>query len=180
MSFTNNFSYKNFLDLSFQFDWIAKAMQYNQTKEWMYSEGLHKDYDKPVTIGGQSGNWTAYYRSFYDASESNGTKDFFLENSSFVRLRNVSLSLDVAKLHKIPFTNRMQVMISGRNLLTFTKYTGFDPESNVNTFGAGTGAAGASGSSTGTTNQSTVQKGLDYFSFPNTKSVQIGINIGIN
>ena len=180
MSFTNTIAYKDFLNISFQFDWVAKAMQYNQTKEWMYSEGLHKDYDVPVTIGGQSGNWTAYYRSFYDASESNGTKDFFLENSSFVRLRNASVALDIAKLTKVPFTNRLQLMVSGRNLLTFTKYTGFDPESNVNTFGAGTGAAGASGSSTGTTNQSTVQKGLDYFSFPNTRSVQVGVNIGIN
>jgi hypothetical protein len=45
-----------------------------------------------------------------------------------------------------------------------------DPEANQNTTGAG---------STGTT-QTTVQKGLDYWSFPNTKSYQIGINIGIN
>jgi len=170
MSFTNTFSYKDYLNLSFQFDWIAKAYQYNQTKEWMYSEGLHGDFDKPVTINGQTGNWTAYYRSFYDAVESNGTKDYFLENSSFVRLRNVALSFDIAKVWKIPFTNRLQLTISGRNLLTFTKYTGMDPEANENTTGGG---------STGTT-QTTVQKGLDYWSFPNTKSMQVGINIGLN
>jgi TonB-linked SusC/RagA family outer membrane protein len=170
MSFTNTVSFKDYLNLSFQIDWVAKALQYNQTKEWMYSEGLHGDFDKPVTINGQSGNWTAYYRSFYDAVESNGTKDYFLENSSFVRLRNVSLALDVAKLVKIPFTNRLQLVVSGRNLLTFSKYTGMDPEANQNTTGGG---------STGTT-QTTVQKGLDYWSFPNTKSVQIGINIGLN
>ena len=170
MSFTNTVSYKEYLNLSFQFDWVAGAKQYNQTKEWMYSEGLHGDFDKPVTINGQTGNWTAYYKSFYDASESNGTKDFFLENSSFVRLRNLSLSLDVAKLVKIPFTNRLQIALSGRNLLTFTKYTGFDPEANQNTTGQG---------STGT-QQTTVQKGLDYWSFPNTRSFQVGINVGIN
>jgi TonB-dependent starch-binding outer membrane protein SusC len=170
MSFTNTISYKDYLNLSFQFDWIAGAKQYNQTKEWMYSEGLHGDFDKPVTIDGQTGNWTAYYRSFYDAVESNGTKDFFLENSSFVRLRNLSLAVDMAKLFKIPFTNRLQLTVSGRNLLTFTKYTGLDPEANQNTTGSG---------STGTT-QSTVQKGLDFWSFPNTKSFQVGINIGLN
>ena len=170
MSFTNTLSYKDYLNLSFQFDWVAGAKQYNQTKEWMYSEGLHGDFDKPVNINGQTGNWTAYYRSFYDASESNGTKDYFLENSSFVRLRNISLAFDVAKLVKIPFTNRLQVTVSGRNLLTFTKYTGMDPEANQNTTGGG---------STGTS-QTSVQKGLDYWSFPNTKSVQVGINVGIN
>lgn len=169
MSFTNTLSYKDYLNLSFQFDWIAGAKQYNQTKEWMYSEGLHGDYDKPVTIGGESAPWTAYYRSFYDASESNGTKDYFLEDASFVRLRNVSLAFDAAKFWKIPFTNKLQIVFSGRNLLTFTKYTGMDPEANQNTTGAGSTS----------TNQTTVQRGLDYWSFPNTKSYQIGINIGL-
>ena len=169
MSFTNSISYKDYLNLSFQFDWIAGAKQYNQTKEWMYSEGLHGDFDKSVTIGGVSAPWTAYYKSFYDASESNGTKDYFLEDASFVRLRNVSLSFDVAKFTKVPFTNKLQIVFSGRNLLTFTKYTGMDPEANQNTTGAGSTS----------TNQTTVQRGLDYWSFPNTKSYQIGINIGL-
>ena len=171
MSFTNTITFKEYLTVSFQFDWIAKALQYNQTKEWMYSEGLHGDFDKPVTIGGQTGAWTAYYRSFYDAAESNGTKDYFLENSSFLRLRNLSVAFDAAKLWKIPFTNRLQIVLSGRNVFTITKYTGMDPEANVNT---------DAGSNTPNTNQTTVQKGLDYFSFPNTRSFQIGINIGLN
>lgn len=169
-SFTNTLNYKGFASLSFQFDWIGKALQYNQTKEWMYSEGLHGDFDKPVTIAGQTGAFAAYYKSFYDASESNGTKDYFLENSSFVRLRNVSLGIDLAHFMKVSFTNKLQLVFSGRNLLTWTKYTGMDPEANQNTSGGGTVP----------TNQTTVQKGLDYFSFPNTKSYQIGINIGLN
>ena len=170
MSFTNSFTYKDFLSLSMQVDVVGGAQQYNQTKEWMYSEGLHNDFDKPVTIGGVSAPYTAYYKSFYDASESNGTKDYFLEDASFVRLRNVALSFDAAKFWKVPFTNKLQIVFSGRNLMTLTKYSGMDPEANQNTTGAG---------STGTT-QTTVQKGLDYWSFPNTKSYQIGINIGIN
>ncbi len=170
MSFTNTFSYKDYLTVSFQFDWYAKALQYNQTKEWMYSEGLHGDFDKPVNIGGATGAWTAYYKSFYDASESNGTKDYFLENSSFLRLRNLSIGFDVAKFTKIPFTNRLQIILSGRNIWTKTKYTGLDPESNENTSNGGSV----------NTSQTSVQRGLDFFSFPNTKSFQIGINIGLN
>jgi len=170
MSFTNTFTFKDYLSLSFQFDWFYKAMQYNQTKEWMYSEGLHGDYDKPVTINGQSAPWVAYYKSFYDAVESNGTKDYFLENSSFLRLRNIALSFDVAKFVKIPFVNRMQLVLSGRNIWTSTSYTGMDPEANQNTSGGGV---------VGST-QTTVQKGLDFWSFPNTKSYQVGLNIGLN
>lgn len=170
MSFTNTINYKKYLSLSFQLDWISGAMQYNQTKEWMYSEGLHGDFDKPVTINGQTGAFTAYYKSFYDASESNGTKDYFLEKSSFLRLRNISISFDVAKFIKIPFTDKMQFFVSGRNIWTSTKYTGLDPEANQNTSGSGSTSS----------SQTSVQRGLDYFSFPNTKSYQIGLNIGLN
>jgi hypothetical protein len=141
---------------------------YNQTKEWMYSEGLHGDYDKPVTIDGESGAWTAYYKSFYDASESNGTKDYFLENSSFARLRNVSVGLDLAKLFTIKGFNRLQVTFSGRNLYTITNYSGMDPESSQNTSGGATTSAAP---------QVATQRGLDFFSFPNFKSYQIGLNV---
>ena len=169
ISFTNSFHYKSFLNFSFQVDWISKQKTYNSTKEWMYSEGLHGDFDKSVNIGGESKPYTAYYKSFYDASESNGTKDYFLENSSFVRLRNVSVALDVAKLFKMPF-KKCQVVLTGRNLLTFTKYTGFDPEANVNTSAGGTGSSAP---------QIATQRGLDYWAFPNFKSYQIGVNFGL-
>ncbi len=168
MAFTNTFSYKNYLNVSFQVDWVYGSKTYNQTKEWMYSEGLHRDYDDAVTINGESGAWTAYYRSFYDAVESNGTKDYFLENSSFARLRNVSVAFDIAKFFNIPKINTLQLVLSGRNLATITKYTGFDPESSQNTAGGGTGSAAP---------QNATQRGLDFWSFPNFKSYQVGLNV---
>jgi len=168
-SFTNTFHYKNYLNFSFQVDWIYKQVTYNSTKEWMYSEGLHGDYDKAVKIGGETKPFTAYYKSFYDASESNGTKDYFLESSSFVRLRNVNVAFDLAKVFKMPF-KKCQIILTGRNLLTITKYTGFDPEANVNTSGGGTGSAAG---------QIATQRGLDLWAFPNFKSYQVGINFGL-
>jgi TonB-dependent starch-binding outer membrane protein SusC len=168
MTFINNFSYKDYLTLSVQVDWVAGAKVYNQTKEWMYSEGLHKDYDKPLTINGETGAWTAYYKSFYDATESNGTKDYFLENASFARLRNLTLGFDFAKFFQWQKINRLQLVFTGRNLATITNYSGFDPESNQNTSGGGTGSAAP---------QSAVQRGLDFWSFPNFKSYQVGLTI---
>jgi len=169
-SVTNTLTYKDFLTLSFQIDWVSGMKTYNQTKEWMYSEGLHGDYDKSVTFkNGESGPYSAYYKSFYDASESNGTKSFFLENSSFARLRNLSIGFDFAKFFKISKINKLQLQLTGRNLATITKYTGFDPEANNNVSGSGTGT-GAS--------QVSAQRGLDYWAFPNTKSYQIGLNVG--
>jgi len=167
---TNTIAYKDYLTLSFQIDWVGGMKTYNQTKEWMYSEGLHGDYDKPVSSkSGEKGAYTAYYKSFYDASESNGTKNYFLENSSFARLRNLSIGFDLAKYFKISKINKLQLMLTGRNLATITKYSGFDPEANNNTSSGGTGS-GAS--------QVAGQRGLDFWAFPNVKSYQIGLNIG--
>jgi TonB-linked SusC/RagA family outer membrane protein len=169
-AFINTFTYKDFLTLTVQIDWVYGMKTYNQTKEWMYSEGLHGDFDKSVSFkSGESGPYTAYYKSFYDASESNGTKDYFLENSSFARLRNLALGFDFARFFKIGKINKLQLMLTGRNLATITKYTGFDPEANNNTQGSSTGTAAS---------QVAGQRGLDYWAFPNTKSYQVGLNIG--
>ncbi|HEY8936256.1 MAG TPA: SusC/RagA family TonB-linked outer membrane protein [Cyclobacteriaceae bacterium] len=168
MSFINEFSYKDFLTLNVQIDWYSGVKTYNQTKEWMYSEGLHGDFDKPVTIDGEKGNWTAYYKSFYDASESNGTKDYFLENSSFARLRNLTVGFDIAKFAQSTKIKSLKLTFTGRNLYTITKYTGFDPEASQNVSGGGTGSAAP---------QVATQRGLDYWSFPNFKSYQIGLNV---
>jgi hypothetical protein len=67
--------------------------------------------------------------------------------------------------------SRLQLAFSGRNLATFTKYTGFDPEANLNTSGGGTGTAAG---------QTSTQRGLDYWAFPNFKSYQISLNVSIN
>ncbi|MDQ6842721.1 MAG: SusC/RagA family TonB-linked outer membrane protein [Bacteroidota bacterium] len=161
LSFTNTFSYKDYVVLSFQWDWFYGSKRYNQTKEWAYSEGLDGDYDNPVTINGVTLPFSAFYKSYYDAVESNGTKDFFFENASFFRLRNISLAFDAAKFLKFKGVNRLQLVLSGRNIVTFTKYRGFDPEAT----------------SDGTANNS-IQRGADQFAFPNLKSYQVGLNLG--
>jgi TonB-linked SusC/RagA family outer membrane protein len=161
LSFTNSIGYKDYFTLSFQFDWFYGAKRYNQTKEWMYSEGLHGDYDKPVIINNVTLPFTAFYKSYYDAAESNGTKDFFFEDATFLRLRNVALGFDFAKFFRMKVMNKLQLVLSGRNLWTVTKYTGMDPEST-----------------SGGTENSSYQRGADQFSFPNFKSYQVGVNVG--
>lgn len=57
-----------------------------------------------------------------------------LENASFLRLKNVRLSyaLPSAWFEKIGVISGVRVYVTGRNLLTFTKFTGFDPEAGYN------------------------------------------------
>ncbi|MEN8858334.1 MAG: SusC/RagA family TonB-linked outer membrane protein [Flavobacteriaceae bacterium] len=58
--------------------------------------------------------------------------DRYLEDASFLRLRNVSLSysLDSETLAKTKFLSGLRVYVQGTNLITWTKWRGFDPESN--------------------------------------------------
>jgi TonB-linked SusC/RagA family outer membrane protein len=167
MSFINSLGFRDFLTLSFQFDWVYGSHLYNQTKEWMYRDGISGDFAKPVTIDGQTGAYSAYYASAYYAlwgslsgAGNNATKDYFVEDASFLRLRNVSLAFDLAKIVKLPYLNRCQLVLTGRNILTVTNYTGLDPEIS-------------SGSS-----NSSFDRGIDHSTLPNTKSYQVGLNIG--
>lgn len=167
MSFINGVTFKDYLSLNFQFDWVYGSHLYNQTKEWMYRDGISGDFTKRVNIDGNVGAYSAYWSSAYynlwgslRGAGNNATKDFFVEDASFVRLRNISLAFDLAKVVKLPYLNKAQIVLTGRNILTFTKYSGYDPEVS----------SGASNSS--------FDRGVDHSTLPNTKSYQIGLNIG--
>ena len=160
MSFINDFSYKNFLTAGVQFDWVQGNHLYNQTKEWMYRDGIHGDYTQQITINGESAAWSAFYRGVYAEVSRNGTKNYFYEDASFVRLRNVYVAIDFAKLFNIPKMKKLQLVLTGRNLATWTKYTGMDPEI-----------------SSGTVN-SAWDRGTDHNTLPNFKTYQGTLNIG--
>lgn len=84
---------------------------------------------------------------------------YFLENGSYVRLKDLSLSYDLPKsiLSKFGVT-RLMPYISTTNLLTLTKYSGHDPE--VNQYG----------------NSGAVQ-GLDWGTYPMNKSFVVGLKV---
>ncbi len=54
--------------------------------------------------------------------------DVLLFDASFLKLRELSLSYDFKLKPLQPFVKNMRVSVIGRNLLTFTKYPGYDPE----------------------------------------------------
>ena len=166
-SFINSLNWKNTISFGFQFDWINGSHLYNQTNEWLYRDAISSDYTKPVTINGETGAWTAYYASAYYALGNtargvgnNVTKDYFYRDASFVRLRNVSLGIDFSRFAKKEWLKKCQLVLSGRNLLTFTKYDGLDPEIS----------SGASNSA--------FDRGIDHSTIPNLKAYQATLNLG--
>ncbi|MDP1844652.1 MAG: SusC/RagA family TonB-linked outer membrane protein [Sediminibacterium sp.] len=160
MSFINSVNYKGIVNFGMQWDWVSGSSLYNQTKQWMYRDGIHADYGVPVNIDGQTEAWTAFYRGAYAVRQANGTKSYFMEDASFWRLRNISVGVDFAKVFKLKGFTKLQLLFSGRNLITITKYTGYDPEVS----------SGA--------NNSAWDRAVDHNTVPNIKSYQLGLNVG--
>lgn len=156
MSFINSFSFKNYLTLSFQIDWVKGNDIYNQTRQWLYRDLVHGDNTQPVTIGGRTGAFARYYTSQYNTNQPNGQ---FVEDGSFARLRDISLSFDFAKFFKMKSFSTLRLTLSGRNLFTITDYSGLDPEASAFV-------------------NNPAQRGLDLYAFPNFRTYSVGLTAG--
>ncbi len=87
-----------------------------------------------------------------------GVNTQFVEDGSWLRLRELNLSYSLPKelLQKVKISGAT-FTLTGRNLLLFTKYSGIDPETNLN----------------GDNNAA----GYDYFTMPNTRSYGFACSI---
>jgi len=87
---------------------------------------------RDITFWEQNFDENAYplYNPWSAVSPYQAEQDMFLEDGSFVKLRNLSVGYDLTALvnrQKQTF-DRFYVYLSGNNLLTYTKYSGRDPE----------------------------------------------------
>jgi TonB-linked SusC/RagA family outer membrane protein len=156
MTFLNSFRIFKNLSIATQLDWVYGNQIYNQTRQWLYRDYLSGDFDEPVTINGESKAWVNYYNSLYHTNNSNAN---FVEDGSFLRLRELTLNYNLTNLIKTNFINNAQISLSGRNLFTITNYTGMDPEAAASF-------------------NNPLRRGLDLFSFPNFKTYQVSLSLG--
>ena len=163
MSFINTFTFFKHLNVGFQWDLYRGNSIYNLTRQWLYRDRIHKDFDNEITVDGESGAYVGYYASLYNSVQRTG---WFVEDGSFLRLRDVTLTYQFGNILNSKWMKNIAFTISGRNLITFTKYSGLDPEATSAQDSQGNRTFGA-GSNIGT----------DYFAIPNLRSLQVGINI---
>lgn len=81
--------------------------------------------------------------------------DYWVEDASYLRMRSITLSYDLPVL-KSRLIEKAQLYVSGQNLITFTNYTGFDPEVNLG-------------------EQDNLLLGYDYGSYPSAKMYVVGL-----
>jgi len=88
------------------------------------------------------------------------TSTYHVEDGSYIRLQNINVAYNISNklCNKIGISS-IRVYISGQNLVTWTKYSGYNPE--VNLYG----------------NNDALTPGVDYGVYPLSKTLVFGTNI---
>lgn len=156
-SLTNIFRFKNF-DLTVFLNSSYGNKIFNRT-----SANLDLGSGYTGAIGNLRNRWTTTNTTatVHRAEETPAVviSDRYIEDGSYLRLKNVTLGYSLSKklLSKVKL-KALRLYVSGQNLLTWTKYTGYDPEVSSN-------------------GQNAVSSGNDTGAYPTSKTVLGGINL---
>lgn len=157
--FSNDFSYRGFdLNVFFQWSYGAQVMNANRINfengnktylnQYKSFEGRWTPENPTSNIPRAGGQYGYVY------------SDRTLEDGSFLRLKTVQLGYNVpqALLQRAKIKS-LRVFVAAQNLITWTKYTGSDPEVAIG--------------------YSALTPGFDYSSYPRARTATIGLNLGL-
>ncbi|MEO6778365.1 MAG: SusC/RagA family TonB-linked outer membrane protein [Gemmatimonadaceae bacterium] len=147
---------------------------YNQGRGWGLLDFLAIDDDQSGKDAGTAKPLGYYYRAalpdngsgtggFYDIL---GPNSIMTEDASFVKLREFTVGYHIGSFGRLG--GDWTISGSGRNLKTWTKYKGFDPEVG---YGAVSGTGGADANSPG----SAVLNAVDAYQFPNLRTFTMSL-----
>ena len=155
---TNNFSYKGF-ELNVFINGVSGNKIANLNR--LNLENLTGTINQSAEV---LNRWTGpntsnvIPRATRTPTTPNFFSDRYVEDGSFLRLRNITFAYNLpATLLNKANIRAIRVYVSGQNLVTFTKYSGYDPEVN-------------SGGSSSTT------LGVDFGSYPSSGMFLVGLN----
>ena len=141
------------------FDGQSGGNIYNRTRQWGAREAATGDVDQYGKPDGLK-KPTIYYRDLYHVNAPN---DFYVEDASYTKLRELAVKFNVASLVEMRGfgITGLNVGIIGRNLITWTNYRGYDPE-----VGRGGGELG-----------SAVNARVDSYTYPNYRTFSFTVDI---
>ena len=152
-SLNNTFNYKNF-DLTIFLQGSYGNDIFNANR--MYTEAMSIIQNQSSAV---LGRWTGegtsnnIPRAIYgDPNQNSRVSDRYIEDGSYLKIKNINLSYTLPKAVFGQNFNSVKIFVSAQNLVTWTKYSGFDPEVPVN--------------------------GIDNGTYPITRTVSLGLNIG--
>ncbi len=159
--FGNKFAYKG-LELDIQTQFVSGNKVYNAAGGFQATNGDFFDNQ----YSSQMNYWTPTNTDtdipqprFYEENGTNPSSRY-IQDGSYFRMKNVVLSYNLPKDFSTRYgMQRTRLYVSATNLLTITKYDGYDPE--INTTFAGN-----------------YQLGTDFYTPPQPKTITFGINVG--
>jgi TonB-linked SusC/RagA family outer membrane protein len=162
-----NMEYKSF-DLSAQFIGSYGNKMVNFARRWMdfvQYEG-NRSHDRLYNSWG-SDHLSDWSKAKLPITESNDSasqqpSSAFVEDASYLRLRNLMLGYNFSGLLNLPSTASLRVYAQVTNLFTLTRYSGLDPEVNINNAASG-GAA---------------NMGVDAGAWPTPRQIMFGVSVG--
>ncbi len=167
-SVNNSVSYKKFT-LYGLVDAAVGQSVYNQGRGWSYLDFLSKDQDQSGKAVGDVKPISYYYRTQVENTSGLGglydilgPNNYFVEHASYAKLRETTVQYHVGRLGFA--RGDWTVGVTGRNLHTWTNYSGFDPEVGL-TANNGAGSLGSGAIS-----------GVDAFTFPNLRTFSFNIS----
>lgn len=180
--FNLNLKYKAF-DLSMFFQGVHGNKIFNVQRYWL--DAFHYGGAKPANTFSNDNNlapdvpansWTStnqdakypVIKTQVDNNNNYRASDFYIEDGSYLRLKNMQLGVNIPeKACEYMKISRCRLYVSIYNLLTFTKYSGMDPEigNQVNT-----GTVGNAGATTSNTSM-----GIDLGTYPQARTYTFGL-----
>lgn len=157
---TSQLNYGRF-DLNLLFQGVHGAMVFNANKYSIgdaFARGANQLAEVQDRWTDENPNSNALYPR--TSNKNPLVSDRFFEDASYFRLRNIQVGYNIPTGDKnFKWIREARIYVSGQNLLTWTKYSGFDPEV----------------SSTGGAD---LRKGVDVGAYPSAKTVTAGIKLG--
>jgi len=160
--FTNSVTYKGFdLTLFFQYSYGNQMINFGNTTLLNSGEDIENNQSREALKRWQKEGDIAYIPKYeFGNTFNNRFSSRFVEDASYLRLKNLTIgySLSQELLSKLRL-KKLRVYASGTNIWTLTNYTGADPEVN-------------------SLDGSTTAQGLDLYTFPQVRTILVGLNLG--
>ena len=154
--FNLGFTYKNF---DFSTTWTGAA-------GFKVANGGYRNWGNS-----SQANYTTYFLNRWTGEGTSNTvprltnndsswtnfSDLYLQDGDYLRISNITLGYDFAKLISCKYISQARLYVQAQNLFTFTNYNGMDPEVG---FG-----------------QDTWMSGIDTGSYPHARTFLVGVNL---
>jgi TonB-linked SusC/RagA family outer membrane protein len=152
------------------FNYQARNLESFQAPGFVGVQNVSREYAQNAWTTSNPSNRYARVNYNDDISANNVASSVYVENGSYLRLRNVTLgyTLPLAISKKLTLS-KVRIYVAAQNLFTITKYTGLDPEIGQ--------ATGTDPNNNNSSASNATASGIDVGTYPSSRFYTLGLNV---